>query len=47
MKASVIEQIKVHSDLYRKERDEFFIRKLNTYDEGIEGRLSIFVTDSI
>ena len=39
MKASVIEQIKKHSDLYRKEREEFFIRKFNTNNEGMNRKV--------
>ena len=35
MKISVIEQVKQQSDLYRKEREEYFIRKIDTYHNGL------------
>ena len=34
LRISVIEQIKKQSDLYRKEREEFFIRKFDTVNRG-------------
>ena len=39
MKISVIEQVKYKSDLYRKEREDFYIRKFNTYNEGMNRKL--------
>ena len=35
MKATVIEQVKKQSDVYRKERESFFIRKFDTYYAGL------------
>ena len=35
LKISVIEQVNKQSDLYRKEREEFYIRKLDTYNDGL------------
>ena len=35
LRISVIEQIKKQSDLYRKEREEFFIRKFDTVNRGM------------
>ena len=39
LKISVIEQVKFNSDLYRKEREEFFIRKFNTLNEGMNRKV--------
>ena len=39
MKISVIEQVKSQSDLYRKEREEFFIRKLDTCRNGMNKKV--------
>ena len=35
MKATIIEQVNVNSELYRKEREHFYIRKLNTFYQGL------------
>ena len=35
MKMTIIEQVKKDCDLYRKEREEYFIRKLDTYNKGM------------
>ena len=35
MKFSIIEQVKTRDELYRREREKFFIRKFNTYHDGI------------
>ena len=32
LKATIIEQVLVNTELYRKERETFYIRKFNTYD---------------
>ena len=39
MKVSIIEQVKYNSDLYRKEREDFYIRRFNTYNEGFNRKL--------
>ena len=39
LKIPVIEQVKFNSDLYRKEREEFFIRKFNTLNEGMNRKV--------
>ena len=39
MKISVLEQVKINSDLYRKEREEFFIRKFDTLNEGMNRKI--------
>ena len=39
MKISVIEQVRYKSDLYRKEREEFYIRKFNTLNEGMNRKM--------
>ena len=39
LKISVIDQVKKHSDLYRKEREDFFIRKFNTYNDGLNKKI--------
>ena len=35
MRCTVLEQVKVRSDLYRKEREKYFINKFNTIEEGL------------
>ena len=35
MRCTVLEQVKVKSDLYRKEREKYFINKFNTIEEGL------------
>ena len=35
MKMTIIEQVKTQSDSYRKEREEFYIRKLDTFNNGM------------
>ena len=39
MKISVLEQVKINSDLYRKEREEFYIRKFDTLNEGMNRKI--------
>ena len=39
MKVSIIEQVKYNSDLYRKEREDFYIRRFNTYNEGLNRKV--------
>ena len=39
LKISVIELVKKRSDIYRKEREDFFIRKFNTYNEGLNRKM--------
>ena len=39
LKVSIIEQVKFNSDLYRKEREEFYIRKFNTLYEGMNRKV--------
>ena len=39
LKISVIEQVRYKSDLYRKEREEFYIRKFNTLNEGMNRKM--------
>ena len=39
MKISVIEQVEYKLDLYRKEREDFYIRKFNTYNEGMNRKV--------
>ena len=38
MKATIIEQVKVNDLLYRKEREHFYIRKLNTVYQGLNNQ---------
>ena len=38
MKATIIEHVKKQSDIYRKERENFFIRKFNTFHAGLNKR---------
>ena len=40
MKMTIMEQVKTQSDYYRKEREEFFIRKLATFNTGMNKKLS-------
>ena len=35
MKATIIEQVNKNSEQYRKEREHFYIRKLNTFHKGM------------
>ena len=35
MKATIIEQVNINSEQYRKEREHFYIRKLNTFHKGM------------
>ena len=35
MKMTVIEQVKKQSDNYRKEREDYFIRKFDTLNKGM------------
>ena len=35
MKSTILEQVNIKSDIYRKEREHFFIRKLNTFYQGL------------
>ena len=35
MKMTIIEQVNKQCDLYRKEREEYYIRKLDTYNQGM------------
>ena len=39
MKATVIEMVKKQSDVYRKERENFFIRKFNSYHAGLNKKM--------
>ena len=39
LKISIIKQVKFNSDLYRKEREEFHIRKFNTLYEGMNRKV--------
>ena len=36
MKFTILEQVKVNSDNYRKERERYFIQKFNTYNKGLD-----------
>ena len=54
MKATIIEQVNVNNDLYRKEREHFCIRKLNTFyrarksrNKKIDGRGGLLTTLSL
>ena len=38
LKATIIEQVKIPSESYRKEREHFYIRKLNTYHQGMNNQ---------
>ena len=35
MKFTILEQVKVNSDNYRKERERYFIQKFDTYNQGL------------
>ena len=35
MKATILEQVKFNNEEYRKEREKYFIRKLDTYNRGL------------
>ena len=35
MKTTVLEQVKKHDELYRKEREHFYIRKFDTFHKGM------------
>ena len=35
MKATILEQVKYNNEEYRKEREKYLIRKLNTYNKGM------------
>ena len=35
MKATVIEQVKIHDKIYRKEREQFYIQKFDTFHKGM------------
>jgi hypothetical protein len=35
MKFTILEQVKVNSDMYRKERERYFINKFDTYNRGL------------
>ena len=35
MKATIIEQVKIHDELYRKEREHFYIQKFDTFHKGM------------
>ena len=35
MKASILEQVRYNCIEYRKEREKYFIRKLNTFNTGL------------
>ena len=35
MKMTIIEQVNKQCDLYRKKREEYYIRKLDTYNQGM------------
>ena len=39
LKISVIEQVRYNLDLYRKEREEFYIRKFNTFNDGMNRKI--------
>ena len=39
LRITVIEQIKKQSDQYRKEREEYYIRKFNTYHKGMNQKI--------
>ena len=41
MKATIIEHVKKQSDIYRKERENFFIRKFNTFHAGLNKRQQV------
>ena len=38
LKCTIIEQVKVNNDLYRKERETYFINKFNTLQDGLNRR---------
>ena len=35
MKIQILEQVKIHSEQYRKERESYFINKFNTHYRGL------------
>ena len=35
LEATVIEQVQIHTEAYRKEREHFYIRKFNTFHQGM------------
>ena len=35
LKVSILEQVKINNEQYRKERESFYIRKLNTFYRGM------------
>ena len=35
LKVTILEQVKINSEEYRKERESYFIRKFNTYHQGL------------
>ena len=35
LSVTILEQVKKYNDSYRKEREEYFIRKFNTFHNGI------------
>ena len=39
LKITVIEKVKKESDQYRKEREEYFIRKFNTFHSGMNKKI--------
>ena len=36
LKITVIKQVKRQTDIYRKEREEYFVKKFNTYHAGMD-----------
>ena len=38
MTVTILEKVTKNDELYRKEREHFFIRKFNTYYHGINGK---------
>ena len=38
MKMVILEKVKKNDELYREEREHYFIRKFNTYYKGLNGQ---------